>query len=205
MSVSQRGTLRDLLRRVDEVRGLSPALDADQVPEADDASVLIRTVSELVDELERSHRRLIETNVQLVSLREVASGLVSALDAGETTRTVARYLARAFGFEHAFLFLVNRESGLLEGTWTHLAGEREHSTWIELPLHGGPGSVARALWLNRTLVIRDPKSHPALRLPDGHPLHETVARLGSMACVPLQRHSVAPVGEPHELCGARCI
>jgi hypothetical protein len=25
MSVSQRGTLRDLLRRVDEVRGLSPA------------------------------------------------------------------------------------------------------------------------------------------------------------------------------------
>jgi len=36
-------------------------------------------------------------------------------------------------------------------------------------------------------------------------LHETIAPLGSVACVPLQRHSVMPVGEPHELCGARCI
>src|SRR5262245_51980455 len=205
MSVSQRGTLRDLLRRVDEVRGLSPALDADQVPEADDASVLIRTVSELVDELEKSHRRLIETNVQLVSLREVASGLVSTVDAGETTRTVARYLARAFGFEHAFLLLVNRESAWLEGTWIHFEEGRERITWLELPLHGDPGAVPRALWLNRTVLIRDPSSHPALMLPDGHALQETLASLGSVACVPLQRHSVMPVGDPHELCGARCI
>ena len=205
MSVSQRGTLRDLLRRVDEVRGLSPALDSDPGPEADDASVLIRTVSELVDELEKSHRRLIETNVQLVSLREVASGLVSALDAGETTRTVARYLARAFGFEHAFLLLVNRENGLLEGTWIHFDGGRERGTWLELPLDGDPGAVPRALWLNRTVLIRDPASHLALVLPEGHALHETMASLGSIACVPLQRHSVAPVGDPHELCGARCI
>ena len=56
--------------------------------------------SELVEELERSHRRLIETNVQLVSLREVASSMVTCtVDIGETTRTVTRYLHRAFGFE----------------------------------------------------------------------------------------------------------
>src|SRR6185295_10218331 len=31
-------------------------------------------------------------------------------------------------------------------------------------------------------------------------------RMGSSACVPLQRsHSGLPVAEPHELCGARCI
>ena len=205
MSVSQRGTLRDLLRRVDEVRGLSPATVQDLGPEPDDATVLIRTVGELVDELERSHRRLIETNVQLVSLREVASGLVSTVDAGETTRTVARYLARAFGFEHAFLLLVNRENAGLEGTWIHFEEGRERITWLELPLHGDPGAVPRALWLNRTVLTRDPSSHPALLLPEGHALQETLASLGSVACVPLQRHSVMPVGDPHELCGARCI
>src|SRR6185369_11506867 len=110
MSLSQRASLRDLLRRVEEVRGLSTATDRSPSADSDDATVLIRTVAELVDELERSHRRLIETNVQLVSLREVGSSLVSALDAGETSRTVARYLARAFGFEHAFLLLANRET-----------------------------------------------------------------------------------------------
>ncbi|TMQ70383.1 MAG: GAF domain-containing protein, partial [Candidatus Eisenbacteria bacterium] len=205
MSVSQREAVRDLLRRVDEVRGLSAAADRHSSGETDEASVLMRTVAELVDELERSHRRLIETNVQLVSLREVASGLVSALDAGETTRTVARYLARAFGFEHAFLLLVNRESGMLEGTWTHRAVSREHSLAVELPLLGDPGAVGRAFWLNRTVLIRDPARHPALLLPEGHPLQEAAAALGSIACVPLQRHSALPVGEPHELCGARCI
>jgi PAS domain S-box-containing protein len=42
-------------------------------------------------------------------------------------------------------------------------------------------------------------------LPEGHPLHETITALGSVACVPLQRHSVMPLKEPHELCGARCM
>jgi PAS domain S-box-containing protein len=204
MSVSQRQALRDLLRRVDEVRGLAEGA-APGATDPDDTRALIRTVGELVEELERSHRRLIETNVQLVSLREVASSLVTALDAGETSRTVARYIARAFGFEHAFLLLVNRESGMLEGTWTHRAREREHSTWLEIPLLGDRGGLARALWLNRTVLLRDPANHPAALVPDGHALQDTLAALGSVACVPLQRHSVLPMGEPHELCGGRCI
>lgn len=205
MTVSQREALRELLRRVEEVRGLSEQPRAGHVADLDDTAVLIRTVGELVDELERSHRRLIETNVQLVSLREVASGLVTAADASETTRTVARYLARAFGFEHAFLLLLNRESGALEGTWTRLEDGREQSHAVEIPLLGDRGAIPRAMWLNRTVLLRDPASHPALLVPEGHALHETLGRLGSVACAPLQRHSALPVGEPHELCGARCI
>src|SRR6185295_7374455 len=137
-SQSHREALRALLRRVDEVRGLSSLPPLVTAGHVDDTELLLAAAGELVDELEKSHRRLIETNVQLVSLREVASGLVSALDAGETTRTVARYLARAFGFEHAFLLLVNRENGLLEGTWIHLEEGRERVTWLELPLEGDP-------------------------------------------------------------------
>ena len=65
--------------------------------------------------------------------------------------------------------------------------------------------VWRALWLNRTVLLRDPANHPAALVPDGHALQDTLAALGSVACVPLQRHSVLPMGEPHELCGGRCI
>ena len=193
------------MRRVEEVRGLSEHPGGGTLVDPDDVSALIRTVGELVDELERSHRRLIETNVQLVSLREVASHLVAAADAAETTRTVTRYLARAFGFEHAFLLLLNRETGALEGTWTWRSAERDHSTWLEVPLLGDGGAIPRSLWLNRTLLLRDLARHPALLLPDGHPLQEPLSCLGSATCVPLQRHSVLPIAEPHELCGARCI
>ena len=203
MSQSHREEVRDLLRRIDDVRGLSESSQRGPI-DPGDPSDWMRTTAELVDELERSHRRLIETNVQLVSLREVASSMVTATDASETTRTVTRYLARAFGFGDAFLLLVDRERGTLAGTWTHGVGEGERTFRLELPLLGDRGGVTRSLWLNRTVLLRDPERHPSLLLPDGHALHDVLGGIGSIACVPLQR-SYSGLPEPHELCGARCI
>ncbi len=198
--------LRELLRRVDEVRGLSERSEVPTALAPGDTDALIRTLSELVEELERSHRRLIETNVQLVSLREVASSMVSALDSGETTRTVTRYLCRAFGFEDVFLLLIDRERARLDGTWTHRTGEREQTHGLELSLLGDHGSLTRALWLNRTVVQNAPRFHLPAVLPDGHPLQDVFESLGQVTSVPLQRSQlVLPATEPHELCGARCI
>jgi len=160
MSQSHREEVRDLLRRIDDVRGLSESSQRGPI-DPGDPSDWMRTTAELVDELERSHRRLIETNVQLVSLREVASSMVTATDASETTRTVTRYLARAFGFGDAFLLLVDRERGTLAGTWTHGVGEGERTFRLELPLLGDRGGVTRSLWLNRTVLLRDPERHPS--------------------------------------------
>ncbi len=205
MDMEKHNTLRELLRRVDEVRGLGEPSGVPVALEPDSSETLLRTVSDLVEELERSHRRLIETNVQLVSLREVASGMVSSLDAGETTRTVTRYLHRAFGFEDAFLLLIDRERVALAGTWTLGRDGREHSHRIELPLIGGDGALPRSLWLNRTVHLRDTRRHRIADLPEGHALQETFSRLGSLACVPLQRSQSGPVAESHELCGRRCV
>jgi PAS domain S-box-containing protein len=198
--------LRELLRRVDEVRGLSERNEPAVGIDPDDPDALLATVRELVQELERSHRRLIETNVQLVSLREVASSMVGTLEVGETTRLVTRYLCRAFGFEEGFLLLINRETGKLEGTWTHVGGEREQSWPLELPMIGDSGTLARSLWLNRTVVHHAAQRHRPAHLPAGHPLEEVLDTLAATACVPLQRsHTARPLAEPHELCGARCI
>jgi PAS domain S-box-containing protein len=205
MSDIASGSLRELLLRVDEVRGLSGRPEARVDLDPADAGALRAVLGELVEELEHSHRRLIETNIQLVSLREVASRMVNTVDAGETTRTVTRYLARAFGFDEVFLLLLDRDRARLDGTWTRGAAH-EQSLALELPLLGEPGAISRALWLNRTVHQHDARRHPAAVLPEGHPLQEAVAGLGAMVCVPLQRsHTVLPAGETHELCGARCI
>jgi two-component system nitrogen regulation sensor histidine kinase GlnL len=198
--------LRDLMRRVDEVRGLAQRAETGAVLEADDPESLARILEELVEELERSHRRLIETNVQLVSLREVASTMVNTLDTGETTRTITRYLSRAFDFEDAFVLLLDADRAVLSGTWTHRSGEREQSYRLDVPLVGDPGAVPRTLWLNRTVRLHDLTRHPALTLPHGHPLDDVLTGLGTLISVPLQRsHSVLPSAEAHELCGVRCV
>src|SRR5262245_413612 len=201
-----RDDLRELLRRVTEVRGLSDRSEAAAALAPGDGEALMHTLRELADDLERSHRRLIETNIQLVSLREVASSLVGRLDRGETAKTVTRYLTRAFGFDDAFLLLLDRENGTLSGTWTHRSGDHEHSDHLEVPLLGAQGALARSLWLNRTVVQRAPRHHLPAVLPHGHPLLDVFHELGHLVSVPLQRsHPVAPATEAHELCGARCI
>jgi PAS domain S-box-containing protein len=204
MSEDQRESLRELMRRVDEVRGLSGRSEGRVALDPGDADALRATLGELVEELELSHRRLIETNVQLVSLREVASSMVNTVDAGETTRTVTRYLARAFGFEEVFLLLLDREKERLEGTWMRCGHPR--GVALELPVLGEQGAIARALWLNRTVALHATQRHPAALLPEGHSLQEVLAGLGAVVSVPLQRsHTPLPGGETHELCGARCI
>jgi PAS domain S-box-containing protein len=202
----ERDTLRDLMRRVDEVRGLEPGAGPSTTTEPVTSAELLDTLQELAGELERSHRRLIETNVQLVSLREVASSLLATHDAEETTAVVTRYLCRAFGFDDGFLLLVNRETQRLEGTWTHVADGRERSVPVSVSLMGDQGAITRATWLNRTLVHHSPEPHVAANLPDGHPLAEALEGLSGIVCVPLQRsQSMLPDGETHEICGARCI
>ncbi|HEY6867708.1 MAG TPA: PAS domain-containing protein, partial [Candidatus Eisenbacteria bacterium] len=206
MTPTQREVLRALLRRADEVRGLSDRSELPLTVGAEHSEALLETLNDLVEELERSHRRLIETNVQLVSLREVASSMAASLDQGETTRTVTRYLCRAFGFDEVFLLLVNRESGRLEGTWTRNGGVGDESAPLELPLPGDHGAITRCLWLNRTIVHHAARQHPPAALPDGHPLHEALAGLGSVACVPLPRGPVVPRGSGAlGRCGAECI
>jgi PAS domain S-box-containing protein len=204
MSEDQRESLRELMRRVDEVRGLSGHSEGQIALAPDDADALRATLGELVEELELSHRRLIETNVQLVSLREVASSMVNTVDASETTRTVTRYLARAFGFEQVFLLLLDREKARLQGTW--MRGDHDHGVALDLPVLGEQGAIARALWLNRTVSLRTVQRHSVALLPEGHPLQETLAGLGAVLSVPLQRsHKQLPGAATHQLCGAHCI
>lgn len=206
MPGSEADKLRTLLRRVDEVRGLSDRMQPSSSVGLDDTETLVRTLGELVEELERSHRRLIETNVQLVSLREVASSLTNTVDVAETTRTVTRYLQRAFGFDQVCLLLIDRERGVLTGAWTNgRPGVGAGTTTLEVPLVGERGALARAVWLNRTLMHHDCRRHPPALILEHHPLHEAFEGLGSMACVPLQRSQSVHAHEQSEVCGARCM
>lgn len=198
MSEAHSEALRALLRRVDEVRGMSDRAAGASVVGLDDGETLLRTLSELVEELERSHRRLIETNVQLVSLREVAGSLTNTVDTAETTRTVTRYLRRAFGFDQVGLLLIDRERGVLTGAWTGgEPGGAERSETLEFALVGERGALARTVWLNRTLLHQDCRLHPPAYLPETHPLHERFGSVGSMASVPLMR-------SPSSLPGGTC-
>lgn len=199
MDGKNRDALRRLLRRVDEVRGLEALSPGDSGPPGEETELLLRTAEGLVDELEKARRRLIETNVQLVSLREVAHSMVSSVDAEEATQTVTTYLHRAFGFEDVFLALVHRDEAVIEGTWTRRTGTTHASIPFSVPLLGeGEGVLAKSIWQHRPFTIHDPKLHrPFLPRADSE-LADVLDLVEGYTAVPLQRSRtlLVPVGGP---------
>ncbi len=206
MDPRQREALRKLLRRVDEVRGLEALAAGDPGPAGEETEILLRTAESLVDELEKARRRLIETNVQLVSLREVAHSMVSSVDAEEATQTVTTYLHRAFGFEDVFLALVHRDEGVLEGTWTRKTGATHASIPFRVPLMGEPeGVLAKSVWQHRPFTIHDPRLHPPFLPPGDSTLGDVLDLIEGFTAVPLQRSRtlLVPVGSP-TVCDRDC-
>ena len=198
MDEKQREALRRLLRRVDEVRGLDVVPPT--VPGEDDETtdVLLRTAEDLVDELEKARRRLIETNVQLVSLREVAHSMVSSSETEEATQTVTVYLHKAFGFEDVFLGLVHRDEGVLEGTWTRKLAQGHASLPFRVPLlaEGAEGVLAKSVWQHRPFTIHDARLHPPFAAAADSTLSDVLELVDGYTVVPLQRSRtlLAPAG-----------
>jgi len=196
MAETSRDELRALLARVDEVRGLSQGAARATPAALDDPRALVPLVSDLLNDLELAHRRLIETNVQLVSLREVAGSLAGTRNVAEATRLVARYLRGALDFDQIGLLLVDRERGVLTGTWAWGGSLAP----VEVPLAEGDGAIVRALWHDRALQHEDPARHPALVVPDGHPLAAVFAEQSWLVCVPLEPAGGPPRSVPHADC-----
>ena len=196
MTESNREHLRALLRRVEEVRGLSQGGGTAAIGALDDPRQLVQVLDQLVNDLELSHRRLIETNVQLVSLREVASSLAGTRSAAEATRLVARYLRGVLDFDQVGLLLVDRERGVLTGTW----GSPGSLAPVEVPLAGADGAIMRTLWHDRGVQHHDPAHHPALVLPEDHALARVFAEQSWLACVPLEPATGPRGNAPHPDC-----
>ncbi len=188
MDESQREAIQRLLRRVDEVRGLESLPAGGEVEAGEETTRLLGAAEGLVEELEKSRRRLIETNVQLVSLREVAHSMVSSVGTEETTQTVTTYLHKAFGFEDVFLGLVHRDQSTLEGTWTRKTGTGHASLPFRIPLVGEPeGVLARSVWQHRPFTIHDARLHPPFDAPPETTLGDVLEAVQGYIAVPLQR------------------
>ena len=207
MDEAQREAIQKLLRRVDEVRGLeSLPAGAAEVPAGEETARLLSTAEDLVVELEKSRRRLIETNVQLVSLREVAHSMVSSVGTEETTQTVTTYLHKAFGFEDVFLALVHRDEAMLEGTWTRKTATGHASLPFRIPLVGEPeGVLARSVWQHRAFTIHDARLHPPFDAPPETTLGDVIEAVQGFTVVPLQRsRTLFETGAEEGVCDRAC-
>lgn len=106
---------KDLSRRLDDLLGLGllPSWSDGIHVEGEDA--LQRLALSLIDLLESAQRRVIETSIQLLSLRELIAGLLNMRTAEDVARTLTLYLHKAFDHERVLVGIYDEAEGRLHG------------------------------------------------------------------------------------------
>ncbi|HET9234289.1 MAG TPA: hypothetical protein VFP10_09140, partial [Candidatus Eisenbacteria bacterium] len=108
---------RELALRLDDLRGFGLLPGRAELGPEGDESTLLEIALSLADALETTQRRVIETSIQILSLRELVAKLLSLRTPEEVAETVALYLQKAFDHDRVLVGILDRASSTLEG-WT---------------------------------------------------------------------------------------
>ncbi|MBN1504309.1 MAG: PAS domain S-box protein [Candidatus Eisenbacteria bacterium] len=141
-----------LLKKVENLRSFTN-LNPTDYDSSDDETMLARVCEDLTEALEATHRRLIETDTKLSVMREIAEGMLSNVRPEEALQTVSSYMHKVMGMEDVGLWLMNRETGLLQGQHT-LYGDGEPRTGeTSLRPCDLEGKLGASIWHMQTCVV----------------------------------------------------
>ena len=160
-----RVTYADIVTRTETVKGVRTGA-AHLGLWSDPPEQLTRYSVRLVRDLEDAYFKLIRTNIQLLSLKEVGSHIIASLDRKRTFDAVIEYLRRGVGFSEYGVFIWSPERGLFEGgvqrrSMTGFEWSEQHFALPEIS-----GVLGRSLAMQRSYLIRDAGAHELGRLHD---------------------------------------
>lgn len=182
--VSEVLELAPLLARVEEARtvGGLPPLDLDE--NLSRVELLETLCLHLADDLEANSRRLIQTSVQLLGLREAAASAVTLANPEGITGHIAQYLRKAFSFEQVVLLGADNDEGALRGIWMTSENAVVETIPIRVPFDKHDSVLLSVFYSDTPSLVDDPWVFPLFAgasVPEGAPM----SRLGSYALVPL--------------------
>lgn len=130
----------DLNQRLDDLRGLGLLPSWSESIHVQGEESLQRLSLSLIDLLESAQRRVIETSIQLLSLRELIAGVLNMRTPDEVAKMVTLYLHKAFDHERVLVGVYIPETKSLKG-W--VAVRRGAPRCAEFNLEGDWGGALR--------------------------------------------------------------
>jgi PAS domain S-box-containing protein len=158
--VSEILEMAPLIARVEEARtvGGLPPLNIDPDVAKDD--LLEELCLRLADDLENNSRRLIQTSVQLLGLREVAASAVALPNPEEISGHIATYLRKAFGFQQVVLLGADNDEGALRGIWMTDANGSRDVVPLRVPLDQHDSVLLSVFYSDTPSLVEDPSAFP---------------------------------------------
>jgi len=143
---------RFLLKRVEDLQSFT-TLNPSDYDSLDDDSTLTRVCQDLIDALETTHRRLIETDTKLSVVREIAESMLCNVRPEEALQTVSSYMHSVLGMDDAGVWLMNRDTGLLQGRHTVYTEDEARTEETALRPSDLEGKLGTCLWHMQTCVV----------------------------------------------------
>jgi PAS domain S-box-containing protein len=150
-----------------------------------DEDVFYRMIMTLLSDLERSLFKLVEKNIQLLSLKEIGRTIISSLDEHRLIDSVFEYLNRGIGYKETAFIILRRKKRSFQAIVTI---ERP-SRVIRRVLNFGFGDLTSALYdsflSGKPFLIKDAEMHPLFTV--GGEQVFPGSTMTSYICVPLMK------------------
>lgn len=149
-----------LAARLDDIRGLLNLPDLEGEQDLTRVDSLVELAHRLADALEKSQRQLIESNIQLMSLREVANNLLSIPSPDRAAEMVSLYLHKAFAYERVAVLLSEGEGQRLAGWIAARDGTRQINEPVQLSVGDVCGVLGESLRSAEKRLVPAPGRQP---------------------------------------------
>jgi PAS domain S-box-containing protein len=179
---------RELYQRIDEIqhrlgRLRSEGLFIEGKVRGTEDDIFYRMILTLLTDLERSLYKLVEKNIQLLSLKEIGRNIISSLDEKKLIDSVFDYLIRGVGYKETALVLLRKKRGQFQAFVSIEKTNRIVRSVVSFGVENLTGACRRSFLSGKPYLIKDVRMHPLLEA-DGEELFPE-STMTSYLCVPL--------------------
>lgn len=163
--------------------------------------VFYRMVITLLTDLERSLFKLVEKNIQLLSLKEIGRTIISSLDEQRLVDSVFEYLGRGVGYKEAAFIILRKKKKSFQAMVTIERPSRIVRRALNFGFEDLASPVYDSFLSGKPFLIKDAEMHPLFRI--GSEQIFPGSTMTSYLCVPLMKSSETSACHESEQCALR--
>ncbi|MCK4236276.1 MAG: PAS domain S-box protein, partial [Candidatus Krumholzibacteria bacterium] len=149
--------------------------------------VFYQMIMTLLTDLERSLFKLVEKNIQLLSLKEIGRNIISSLDEQKLIDSVFDYLIRGVGYREAAFIVLRKRKKCFQAIVCIEKQTRVLRRTMNFGIEDLKDAVHKSFISGKPLLIKDVQMHPLANLAGEELFPQST--MTSYLCVPLVKSS----------------
>ena len=183
--ISHREKIEIIHKRLSNLR--SEGLIIDEKFKEAGGDVFYSMILTLLTDLERSLFKLVEKNIQLLSIKEIGRSIVTSTDEDKLIDSVFEYLVHGVGYRETAFVLLRKSRKCFQAIVCIENSNRLIRKVVNLDYEDLKGAVFNAFTSGKAFLIKDARMHPIFENKGEQMFPKST--MTSYICVPLQKSS----------------